>query len=518
MRFEGIIGGGLLLALAIGGVTMQLTQQTEVEELPRDFVLVDSAATQIQTELDRLHFRYVDRLEDLAVELHRYARSAFLAERLASKLVGVKTISLVNLEGESPSGHYEIRQPGAEGARFDRDRFPVLKPPSALESEGLSPALVVNSDRFEIQDADSGWVRSPDNVLYFWKRIRGEVISVIGIETIEVQASINDWFMESASMDFKSLSDGSTRLVDPRRKVVWKSGESLSEGGIPRFFSATSRMGTWQIEASGRTRIKQTWNLPFLITGVGLALAVFLASVLMASSLRRATRLAEQRVTFVNRVSHELRTPITNILLNTDIARDVLDDDPNDAKGHLTRVRDETSRLSRLVDNVLTFSRKEERGHSLRISKVDPDTVIQEVAANFDSLFELAGIDLSIETESGTLVEADLDALAQILTNLFSNAEKYAAEGEHFELKTRIKDGIWSLLASDRGPGVKPGSRKKIFEPFRRSGDSINEGVSGTGLGLTIARDLAREMNGDLRLVDSKEGATFQLTLPLAKS
>jgi signal transduction histidine kinase len=81
------------------------------------------------------------------------------------------------------------------------------------------------------------------------------------------------------------------------------------------------------------------------------------------------------------------------------------------------------------VDNVLTFSQKEERGHRLRISAVNPDSVIKEVAANFDSLCERAGIEIRIETVSGKCVEADPDALSQILTNLFSNAEKYAAEG-----------------------------------------------------------------------------------------
>ena len=430
----------------------------------------------------------------------------------------MKTISLLNLEGESPSGHYEIREPGAEGERFDRERFPVLKSPSDIAGDGLGAAFVVNLDRFEFQEADLGWVRNPDNVLYFWKRIRGEVFSVIGIDTIEVQNSINEWFMESESMDFKALFDGYTRLVDPRRNEVWKSGESLSEGGAPRYFSATSRMGTWQIEASSRTKIKETWNLPFLIAGVGLALAVFVATTLMALSLRRATRLAEQRVTFVNRVSHELRTPITNILLNTDIAKEVLAEDPADANEHLKRVRDETSRLSRLVDNVLTFSRKEERGHKLCIFKIDPDSVIQDVAANFDSLFVQAGIALSVDSISGALVEADPDALSQIFTNLFSKAEKYAAEGGRLNIQTRTDGGHWSLLALDDGPGVQAGARERVFEPFRRSGDSISEGVTGTGLGLTIARDLAREMSGDLRLVDSKQGATFELTLPLAKS
>ena len=518
MRFEGIIGIGLVLALAIGGVTVRLTKRTEVTELSRDIELVEEAVSQIQLELDRLHFRYVDRLEELAEELHRYARSTFPAERLAARLVGVKTISLINLRGESPNGHYEIRSPDSGSAPFDRERFPVLRSPSAPDDDSGEPTLVVTSERFEIQGNESGWVRNPDNVLYFWKRARDGAISVIGIDTVEVQASISDWLLEADSMGFKDLADGHTRLVDPRRKVVWDSGEGLSEGAAPRFFSATSRMGTWQIEASGRTKVTQTWNLPFLIAGVGLALAVFLASVLTALSLRRATRLAEQRVTFVNRVSHELRTPITNILLNTDIARDVLADDPADAKVHLTRVRDETSRLSRLVDNVLTFSRKEERGYRLRIAKIDPKNVIEEVAANFDSLFERAGIELSIDSDSEAFVAADPDALAQILTNLFSNAEKYAAAGGRLDIQTRIAEEHWTLLASDNGPGVKPGAREKIFEPFRRSGDSISEGVTGTGLGLTIARDLAREMSGDLKLVDSKQGATFELTLPLSTS
>jgi signal transduction histidine kinase len=65
---------------------------------------------------------------------------------------------------------------------------------------------------------------------------------------------------------------------------------------------------------------------------------------------------------------------------------------------------------------------------------------------------------------------------------------------------------------------VKLGARERIFESFRRSGDFISEGVTGTGLGLTIARDLAREMSGDLRLIDSKQSTTFELILPLTQS
>jgi signal transduction histidine kinase len=108
----------------------------------------------------------------------------------------------------------------------------------------------------------------------------------------------------------------------------------------------------------------------------------------------------------------------------------------------------------------------------------------------------------------------DADAVEQILGNLLSNVEKYAA-GSGEVLVTVNDDG--SVKVQDHGPGVDATDSERVFEPFYRSRSDLTEGVSGTGLGLSIARALAEAQNGSLRLVAADSGASFVLQLPVVK-
>ena len=114
----------------------------------------------------------------------------------------------------------------------------------------------------------------------------------------------------------------------------------------------------------------------------------------------------------------------------------------------------------------------------------------------------------------------DADLAAQVLANLVSNVEKYAAGGGRLVIRGEADKqgclGQVSLRVADAGPGIPDSSRERIFQPFVRLSQRVDEGVSGTGLGLSIARDLARRMGGDLRLESSDEGAVFVFSLPLA--
>jgi signal transduction histidine kinase len=108
----------------------------------------------------------------------------------------------------------------------------------------------------------------------------------------------------------------------------------------------------------------------------------------------------------------------------------------------------------------------------------------------------------------------DADAVEQILGNLLSNVEKYAA-GSGEVVVTVSDDG--SVEVRDHGPGVEASDTERVFEPFYRSRSDLTEGVSGTGLGLSIARTLAGAQNGSLRIVAADSGATFVLQLPIVK-
>jgi signal transduction histidine kinase len=110
-------------------------------------------------------------------------------------------------------------------------------------------------------------------------------------------------------------------------------------------------------------------------------------------------------------------------------------------------------------------------------------------------------------------VEFDRDAVEQILGNLFSNVEKYAASGGRMEVTSTQQGTTTSIVVSDRGPGIPKGQEERIFAPFHRLSNKLSDGVAGTGIGLSIARDLARKHGGDLRVVPSAAGASFLLEL-----
>ena len=217
-------------------------------------------------------------------------------------------------------------------------------------------------------------------------------------------------------------------------------------------------------------------------------------------------------------MSHELRTPITNILIQGDLAAEELGPEMAEPSRRLGLLREEAARLSRLVDNVLTFSRREQGKIQLHFESVDPDRSIQTVLDNFRPSLTRHGFEIATKFGVDTEIEVDPDALAQILTNLISNVEKYGRSGKWLGLNSLVDEGRMVIRCSDRGAGIPDSRYARIFEPFYRATDSLNEGVSGAGLGLTIARDLARRMGGDLTCLqpDSGEtGAIFELTLPL---
>jgi signal transduction histidine kinase len=115
-------------------------------------------------------------------------------------------------------------------------------------------------------------------------------------------------------------------------------------------------------------------------------------------------------------------------------------------------------------------------------------------------------------------VVGDEDALAQVIVNLLSNAEKYSGERKEVELHSYIDGGFSYVSVLDRGSGVPAGEETKIFEAFYRAHDSLASGVQGSGLGLTLAQRIAKEHGGEITYqARAGGGSNFTLRLPLAR-
>lgn len=309
-------------------------------------------------------------------------------------------------------------------------------------------------------------------------------------------------------------------LVDSSGRIVYQWGHFTPPDGVqPRLDRALAPpLEAWRLTWSGPPPPAPGRGGLY----AGLA-AVALALLGLALWFHRAStaelRRAARRVSFVNQVSHELKTPLTNIRMYAELLDDDLWDADDRTRRRLAVIVDESRRLSRLIANILTFARHQRERLTLRPTPERLDTIVDHVVEQFRPAFAHKQIEIELDLDAPDPARLDADAVGQILGNLLGNIEKYAAAGQHARITTRRDGDRLTLTVADRGPGVPARHRERIFEPFHRISDALTDGVAGTGIGLGIARALARLHGGDLVLAPSADtpGATFVVTLHAAR-
>ena len=257
----------------------------------------------------------------------------------------------------------------------------------------------------------------------------------------------------------------------------------------------------------------------------GSMVVVLLAGIAIGGGLyllrqsRRDAHLALQKSTFVSNVSHELKTPLTSIRMSAEVLSEGRVKDPERVARHLGVIAAESKRLTRLVNNVLDLSQLEEGRKGFRSELQNVVPTVEESLGSQRVALAAAGMELKRGFDARDEIEAvfDPDAIGAVLGNLIDNSIKYAAEGEQVSVGIERVDGVVRIVVGDGGPGVPASQREAIFERFHRVDDALT-GQSGAGLGLSIARKLARGMGGDLCYRDGEGGgAQFELSLPGTK-
>ena len=246
-----------------------------------------------------------------------------------------------------------------------------------------------------------------------------------------------------------------------------------------------------------------------------LVLAIGVGSWLIVTDLRRQLTLARQKTDFVSNVSHELKTPLTSIRMFSELLAEGRVQEPTKQRRYLHIITAEAARLTRLINNVLDFARLERGEKKYDFRKMDLTAVAHETVEAYRPHLEENGFVFRYEPPGGAVwVNGDRDALAQVLVNLISNAEKYSADKKEIRIQVQENQDEVEVKVLDRGLGVPRDCAEKIFEQFYRAHDSLASGVQGSGLGLTLARQIARAHGGDVTF-RHREGGGSEFVLCL---
>ena len=364
---------------------------------------------------------------------------------------------------------------------------------------------------------DSGWIAWFNNSQLqhiYWRKDSDGALLGFSINSARL---LSDLINSLPSSNGQDNSNQAIALINSRGEVHYEWGDSTIEtqqlkplDNLP----LSHPLGSWKLEYYSPNLAKPTSNWIEKLSILSLTLSgLLILAWLIYRELTRTTRLAEQRVNFVNQVSHELKTPLTNVRMYAEMLERKLDDDDSKAQRYLSVINSESQRLSRLIENVLTFSKIGKEPKPLHLQPGTLKECIEHTVDVFMPSLTQHGLSVELDLQCDKQVMLDQNCIEQILNNLLSNCEKYAPQTGAIQIRCYSDNQQSYIEVEDAGEGISESLWESVFSPFYRISNKLSDGVSGTGIGLSIAREMARKHGGDLVIIPSKLGTCFRLEL-----
>jgi len=312
--------------------------------------------------------------------------------------------------------------------------------------------------------------------------------------------------------------------VSSAGKVEWSNGvmKRLAYGhvrvGAPLVETMRDPDFLRAVDEALRTRQVKTARATSL--GAGRSFDVIAAplpgggAVVVLHDLTEVERVEKTRRDFIANVSHELRTPLTSI---QGYAETLLDSGGNgNTREFLEIIRKNAARMSRLTEDLLTLARVESGETEFALQPHSAAELLHEAQQNFQETLKSSGMELEVAESTPASVQADDDAIQQVLTNLIDNAAKYGAAGGRIVLGAHeVENGV-EFYVRDFGAGIASEHLTRLFERFYRVDKARSRESGGTGLGLAIAKHIVLAHGGRIRVESTLgHGSTFFFTLPL---
>ncbi len=528
-----------LTALAWFGWRVGQTEEARVEQRYRQVLAsrlheenqtIDQYFGRLRRELtqlvadDRVSPEYLRQL----VRSHPMIRQAIILDR-EGELVHPEMAAIVGRnEMEFLT---EIRQ-----LLLDRDLARQAFPPTPSVAKAPTSERVASSSAAPSPTRAGGaedgwyvWYWGRGIHLLYWRRIAHDQVAVLALSRPRWMSELLSALPLTSSVPLDGETKNSDRsriqLVDSENRVVYQWGQlHVTASARPLIEQpVVAPLASWRLKYFVDPAARQPFSkLPILSALTIMACGLVALVIVFAREYTREIREARQRVNFVNQVSHELKTPLTNIRLYADLLE--LDLEQSDAanveqsRGRLQVIVSESQRLSRLITNVLTLARSDRRQLQARPQWIAVDDRIRRVVERFQPALESREMEVRLDLNAPRQVWTDEDFLDQILGNLISNVERHAAQGRWLFIESRQDAERTTIHVVDRGPGIRAEWCDQIFEPFFRGPQTPEQSSeTGTGIGLSISRRLARLQGGQLRCIPSDFGTTMELELPNAR-
>lgn len=288
-------------------------------------------------------------------------------------------------------------------------------------------------------------------------------------------------------------------------------------GSFAHPFDLGGLLPDWTLHVGFCNELKKAQGVRYLARLLPLMI-IFIGSVLAHRIMRRQVDLARTRSVFVSNVSHELKTPLSAIRLYNSMLSEMDSGDTEHGEFHQV-IEQEVVRLAAMIDNVLDFSHMEQGHMRLSLTEVDLGPLLSRTVQMFRRLYEDRGYHFALAaSEELPPVYADPAYLQQVITNLLDNAVKYSDPHtifvQTYEAYRSAKRFI-VVHVQDQGIGIDRDKQHRIFEPFYRAESGLAQRVSGSGLGLVVAKSIVNAHGGRVELESIPgRGTTFRVLLP----
>lgn len=300
----------------------------------------------------------------------------------------------------------------------------------------------------------------------------------------------------------------------------WDGGEPEVEkafdpgGAFPGLVMAIKFKGT-TIEALSRQFLRTS----FLIIA-GLSLFLGFGVWLTYRNVNREMALARLKSDFVANVSHELRTPLALIRLYAETLEMGRLTNPEKPKEYYRIIREESERLSALINNILDFSRIEAGKKEYDFHETNLADLVRSTLEAYRYQIEQNGFEFEERiADDVPPVRVDREAIARSLLNLVNNAVKYSSDNKFLGVNLYRANGAVKIEVIDHGIGIPAGEQGKIFEKFYRAGDPLVHNTKGSGLGLSLVRHIVQAHGGEVFVESAPgKGSKFTIALPIASS